>query len=330
MKLPLDGITILEFCECMAGSYAGLRLADLGARVIKIERPIIGGQTRRAQTLNTNAGDDSVLFHTVNRNKESFEANLNNAHDLELVKKLISKVDVITHSFRFETMERLGLNYPTVSELNPRLIYAQISGYGSHGPWLDKPSQDLIAQSLSGITWLTGNQDDHPIPFGAAVVDMVTGSNLVHAILSALIRKRRTGKGAKIEVSLMESIIDFQFEGLTTYLNVDSSAPERSKIANAHAYLGAPYGIYATADSFIAVAMGDITVLADALGMEQLKQYGSDNRYYVERDLVKQLIATQLKTNTTEHWLQALRKHQYWCSEVLTYRQLVETEATKP
>ncbi|GAL27829.1 probable racemase [Vibrio variabilis] len=118
MKLPLDGVTVLEFCECMAGPYAGLRLADLGARVIKIERPIIGDKTRRTQTLNMNAGDDSVLFHTVNRNKESFEANLNNANDLELVKKLISKVDVITHGFRFETMERLGLDYKTVSEIN--------------------------------------------------------------------------------------------------------------------------------------------------------------------------------------------------------------------
>lgn len=313
----------------MAGPYANLRLADLGARVIKIERPIVGDRARRTVTKSMKADDDSILFHTVNRNKESFEANLENAEDLDTVKKLCNKVDVITHCFHRETIERLGLDYQTLSKLNPGVIYAEISGYGSDGPWQDKPNQDLFVQSLSGLTWLTGNQDDHPTPFGAAVADMVTGSNLVHAILSALIRKRRTGKGAKVEVSLMESIIDFQFEGLTTYLNIDNSAPQRSKIANAHAYLGAPYGIYTTSDNYIAVAMGDITVLADALGMQQLKQYAKNNRYYLERDQVKQLIADQLKSNTTEYWLRALRQRQYWCSEVLNYNQLVETEGYK-
>jgi crotonobetainyl-CoA:carnitine CoA-transferase CaiB-like acyl-CoA transferase len=333
MKLPLKGFTVLEFSQYMAGPYAGLRLADLGARVIKIERPVYGDACRQLVTKNMKAGDDSVLFHTVNRNKESFQANLKDPNDIELIKKLLPQVDVITHNFRPGIMQRLGLDYETVRVINPKLIYAEVSGYGDKGPWKSKPGQDLLAQSMSGLTWLSGNGSDDPIPFGAAVADMVCGSNLAQAIMAALLRRRKTGQGAKVEVSLMESILDFQFEGLTAYLNADSNPhstlPKRSDVANAHAYLGAPYGIYATKDSYIAIAMGSIETLSELLELPELLSFADNNRYYVERNAAKTLIAEHLITQTTDHWLRKLEAQEYWCSNVLTYNQLVETEGYK-
>lgn len=329
MKLPLEGITVLEFSQYMAGPYAGLRLADLGARVIKIERPKYGDACRQLVTKNMKAGDDSVLFHTVNRNKDSFQADLKNPDDVELVKKLISQVDVITHNFRPGIMKRLGLDYATVKELNSKLIYAEVSGYGTEGPWKDKPGQDLLAQAMSGLTWLTGNNDDTPIPFGAAVADMVCGSNLTQAILAALIRRNRVGKGAKVEVSLIESILDFQFEGLTAFLNNSDLKPKRSDIANAHAYLGAPYGIYKTKDWYIALAMGSIEKLSDLLKCEALKKFAVDNKYFTQRDKAKKLISEIMKYKTTEQWLSILEPAGYWCSDIYDYDKLTQSEGYK-
>ncbi|MCF7352969.1 CaiB/BaiF CoA-transferase family protein [Vibrio sp. CK2-1] len=326
MKLPLEGITILEFSQYMAGPYAGLRLADLGARVIKVERPKYGDACRQLVTKNMKAGDDSVLFHTANRNKESFQANLKDPADVEIVKKLIGKVDVITHNFRPGIMERLGLDFDSVKNLNPKLIYAEISGYGTEGPWRNKPGQDLLAQALSGLTWLTGNKEQNPIPFGAAVADMVCGSNLVQAILAALVRRNRKDIGAKIEISLIESILDFQFEGLTAYLNKPELKPQRSHIANAHTYLGAPYGIYGTQDWYIALAMGSMAELSQLLDCPQLSQYTTDNRYFTERDEAKAVIAEVLKTKTTAEWLSILEPAGYWCSDIYDYKKLMASK----
>ncbi|RKF17935.1 CoA transferase [Alginatibacterium sediminis] len=329
MKLPLKGLTVLEFSQYMAGPYAGLRLADLGARVIKIERPKYGDACRQLVTKNMKAGGDSVLFHTVNRNKESFQANLKDPQDLALVKKLILQADVITHNFRPGIMDRLGLDYETVKTLNPKLIYAEVSGYGTQGPWRDKPGQDLLAQAMSGLTWLSGNSGDDPIPFGAAVADMVCGSNLAQAILACLIRKRKTGKGAKIEVNLITSILDFQFEGLTAYINNPELKPRRSSIANAHAYLGAPYGIYSTQNGYLAIAMGSLSTLARLIDCNALADFDQDNLYFSKRDEAKALIAEVIAKNTSQHWLDILEPAGYWCSDVYDYHSLTQSSGYK-
>src|SRR5216683_1755195 len=168
MKRPLEGLVVLEFSQYLAGPYAGLRLADLGARVIKIERPGTGDAGRQLATKNLFADGDSLIFHTINRNKESYAANLKDGADLEKVKRLIARADVMTHNFRPGVMEKIGLDYQNVRALNPRLVYGVVTGYGKDGPWKDKPGQDLLAQSVSGLTWLTGNSGDPPVPFGLA------------------------------------------------------------------------------------------------------------------------------------------------------------------
>ncbi|WP_020208768.1 CaiB/BaiF CoA transferase family protein [Gilvimarinus chinensis] len=327
MSLPLAGLTVLEFSQYLAGPYAGLRLADLGARVIKIERPGKGDACRQLATKNLWADGDSVLFHTINRNKESFAANLKDPADVATVKKLIAQADVITHNFRPGIMQRLGLDYESVKAVNPALIYGEVSGYGDTGPWKDKPGQDLLAQSVSGLTWVTGNGDQPPTPFGIAVADMLCGTHLAQGLLAALVRKKRFGVGAKVNVSLLESILDFQFEGLTAYLNSDNELPERSQIANAHPYVGAPYGIYATANGHIAISMGSLETLCKAIDLQGLEEfYGVDAQFF-ERDNIKSALQKHLKNRTSGEWLQMLEQGSYWCSEVLDYEALTQHEA---
>ncbi len=203
-NLPLKGLTVLEFSQYLSGPSAGLRLADLGARVIKIERPGKGDACRQLAIKNLWLDESSLLFHTINRNKESFTADLKNPEDLDIVKKLVLKVDVITHNFRPGVMEKIGLDYASVKMINEKIIYAEISGYGKKGPWKNKPGQDLLLQSLSGLAFTTGNKDHDPVPFGIAIADIISGTHLAQGILAALIRRQKKGVGALIEVSLLE------------------------------------------------------------------------------------------------------------------------------
>ncbi len=326
MKLPLEGVTVLEFSQYLAGPYAGLRLADLGARVIKIERPKYGDACRGLVTKNMISDGDSVLFHTINRNKDSFQANLKDANDVATVKKLAKSVDIITHNFRPGIMERLGLNYEVIKEVNPTIIYAEVSGYGAKGPWKDKPGQDLLAQSMSGLTWLSGNDNQPPMPFGIATADMICGTQLVQALCAALLRRKRKGIGAKIEVSLMESILDLQFEGLTAYLNTGKNLPERCASNNGHVYLGAPYGIYKTKDTYIALAMGKLSLLNEALKNEELAPYCEGDLYFTKRNEVKAIIASQLVSETTAYWCNKLDSVGFWHAPVFNYEQLTKSE----
>src|SRR6266550_1369887 len=166
--LPLQGLTVLDFSVFLSGPAAALRLADLGARVIKIERPDGGDLCRQLYISNLELDGDSTLFHSINRNKESFAANLKDAKDREQVMALVRKADVLIQNFRPGVMERLGFGYEAVRKANPRIVYASITGYGTEGPWKDKPGQDLLAQALSGLMWLTGSEGP-PVPMGLAV-----------------------------------------------------------------------------------------------------------------------------------------------------------------
>ncbi|MEM1260764.1 MAG: CaiB/BaiF CoA-transferase family protein [Bacteroidota bacterium] len=322
MKLPLEGILVLEFSQFMAGPSAGLKLADLGARVIKIERPVHGEGGRQIAIKNLFVNGSSLVFHTVNRNKESFAANLKDKNDLNCVKKLIEKVDVLTHNFRPGVMEKLGLDYETVQKLNPRLVYASVTGYGTKGPWVKKPGQDLLAQSISGLTHLTGDFDDPPTPMGLAVADIFCGTHLAQGILAALVRRTKTNLGGLVEVSLLESMLDFQFEALTTYLNDGQKIPKRAKKGSAHAYLGAPYGIYKTSNGYLALAMVSLKTLANVLGLTSLDGF-SASEAFEQRDEIMKCIQDFLIEYTTGHWLKMLEPHGIWCSDVYDNKKLL-------
>jgi CoA:oxalate CoA-transferase len=323
---PLEGVLVIEFSQYLSGPSATLRLADLGARVIKVERNE-GGDGNRRLSLGIDIGEDSLLFATINRNKESYAADLKNPYDLAKVKRLLSQADVLVENFRPGVMDRLGLGYETVHGMNPDLVYGRVTGYGDLGPWRDRPGQDLLVQSLSGLVWLNGNRDQPPMPFGLAVADLMAGAHLAQGILALLVRRGRIGTGGLVEVSLMESILDLQLEVLTTYLNDGGNPPQRAAINNAHAYLPAPYGIYETEDSYLALAMGSLAQLADLLEMPELRAWSDGKKAFEERDAIKALLAERLRERRTQAWLDILVPAGYWCAEVLTWDQLIATEA---
>lgn len=329
MKLPLDGLVVLDFSQFLAGPSASLRLADLGARVIKIERPGVGDLCRQLYISNLELDGDSTLFHTINRNKRSFAADLKDPADLDTVRRLVGEADVMIQNFRPGVIRRIGLDYESVKEINPGIIYGTVTGYGETGPWRNKPGQDLLAQSVSGLVWLNGDRDQPPVPVGLAVADILAGAHLTQGILACLVRRGITGEGGLVEVSLLESVLDFQFEVLTTHLNDGGKVPERAAVNNAHAYLSAPYGIYETADGSIAIAMGSVPRLGELLELPALLDYLDPKSWFTDRDEIKARLAEHLKSRKSQDWLDVLEPADVWCADVLTWPRLFEHEGFK-
>ncbi|WP_319411625.1 CaiB/BaiF CoA-transferase family protein [uncultured Cohaesibacter sp.] len=322
---PLEGVTVLDFSQFLAGPSAAMRLADLGANVIKIERPGTGDLSRQLYLAADMKYDgDSLLYHTINRHKKGYAANLKDPADLERIKKLIASADVMIENFRPGVMTRLGLDYETVKQFNPGIVYGTITGYGTDGPWKTLPGQDLLAQSRSGLTWLSGDESQGPVPIGLSISDLITGAHLVQGILACLVRKGVSGKGGHVEVSLVESSLDLQFEFLTNFLNDGNKLPKRANIRSASAYLGAPYGIYPTADGYLALAMGDIPHLGTLLECSALIAFPDPDEWFSKRDSIKAILVEHLKKRKTQDWLDVLEPADYWCAPVLTWEDLLE------
>ncbi len=327
---PLEGVVVLEFCQFLAGPSAGLKLADLGARVIKIERPVKGEACRQLSIKDLFVDESSLLFHTINRNKDSFAADLKNPDDLELVKKLIAKADIMTHNFRPGVMDKIGLAFADAIAINPKIIYGVVSGYGETGPWSKKPGQDLLVQSLSGLAWLSGRNSQGPVPFGLSVADIMCGNHLVQGLLAALLKRAKTNKGVLVEVSLIESILDVQFEAITSYLNDGGKLQERGDVAgSAHAFLSAPYGVYKTQDGYLSLAMGDLMYISALLEVN-LEKYKEKHLWFEFRDEIRTLLSDRLAQKTTDHWLQLLQEKGVWCGKVLNYQDLDQIDFGMP
>jgi len=326
---PLHGLLVVDFSQFLSGPCCALKLADLGARVIKIERPGVGDLCRTLYLSDTDIGGANSLFHAINRNKESFTADLRDEGDRSLLRALLARADVMIQNFRPGVIERQGFGYDSVREINPRIVYGAISGYGESGPWVGLPGQDLLAQARSGLMWLTGSRDDPPVPMGLAVADMLAGSVLCQGILAALVGRGLHGRGALVQTSLLEALIDFQFEVLTTHLNDGRRPPLRAALNGAHAYLGAPYGVYRTADGWLALAMTpSLARLAELMEIPALVPFCDDPRKNMtERDAIKAIIAAKVATRPTVDWLAVLQPADIWCAEVLDWDALIEAEA---
>lgn len=326
-ELPLDGILVVDMSQFLAGPLASLKLADLGARVIKIERPGTGDLSRSLYLSDTDVNNTNTLFHAINRNKESFAANMKSPADVDRLRKLLARADVVIQSFRPGVIERLGLDYESIKAINPDVVYASISGYGNARAWEKLPGQDLLAQARSGLMWLTGNADQPPTPMGLAVADIMAGNNALQGILSGVIRKLRRRTGTLIEVSLIEAVLDLQFEVLTVYLNDGRKPPQRSEVSSGHAYLAAPYGVYPTSDGFIAVAMTPVDRLGELLKSDALSAFTNSVEWFTRRDEIKSILAEILGSKPTAHWIDVFVAADTWACEVLDWQQLMESEA---
>jgi CoA:oxalate CoA-transferase len=321
--LPLEGMLVLDFSQFLSAPMAAMRLGDLGARVIKIERPQSGDIGRQLAFAGIVNDGDTLSFHITNRNKESYAADLKNEADREGVWALVKKADVIIQNFRPGIMERLGFGYEAVAKVNPGIVYASVSGYGAEGPWKDRPGQDLLAQSLSGLPWLNGSNDDPPVPVGIAVADIISSIHLASGITAALLRRERTGIGGRVDTSLLESMLDLQFEVLSAHLADPSFEVKRGPRNTAHAFLQAPYGTYPTADGYLAIAMTSVPELGKLIGLTALEQYTDPDTWWSEQATITRALADHLATQSTEHWLEILDAADVWCAPVLTLSELV-------
>lgn len=321
---PLEGVLVLDFSQFLAGPVAAMRLADLGARVIKIERPRTGDIGRTLAFAGRTSDGDTISFHAMNRNKEGMTADLKNPDDLARVKALVAQADVIIQNFRPGVMERIGLDYESVRQINPRIVYGSASGYGDDGPWKNRPGQDLLAQSISGIPWLSGSHDDGPVPVGLSIADHLTSCHIAQGVTALLFRRERTGLGGHAQTSLLEAMLDLQFELLSTHLNDSTVTVKRGGRHSGHAFLAAPYGTYPTTDGYLALAMNALPDLGTLLDLPELVGMTDPDEAWDRQEYVEGLLAARFATGSTQSWLDVLDAADVWCAPVLTLEELVE------
>jgi crotonobetainyl-CoA:carnitine CoA-transferase CaiB-like acyl-CoA transferase len=292
--------------------------------VIKIERPQGGDIGRVLAFAGRSADGDTISFHAMNRNKEGMTADLKDPADLARVKALVAQADVIIQNFRPGVMERIGLDYESVKAINSRIVYGSASGYGDDGPWKDRPGQDLLAQAVSGVPWLNGSHKDGPVPVGLSIADHLTSCHLAQGVTGLLLRRERTGQGGLAETSLLEAMLDLQFELLTTHLNDQSVTVRRGGERSAHAFLSAPYGTYPTCDGYIALAMNPIPKIGELLGLSELVELVDPQAWWECQEYIEEVLANKFAEQSTDHWLAILDAADVWCAPVLTLEQLVD------
>ena len=319
MSQALDDITILDFSHLLQGPFATMLLADMGAKVIKVERAG-AGEMFRSLTFNNRwlGGTESPNFVAWNRNKKSIAVDLKAPEARELIHEIIGKVDVVVQNFRPGVLDRLGYGYETLSALNPRLIYCSGSGYGETGPYVDRPGQDLLIQGLTGLAAATGRGDGPPVPVGAGFADQVGAMNMVYGILTALHWRDRTGQGQKVEVNLMAGLLAHQAQELMSVLNLQDNF-QRPNSGIAHPGMDAPFGIYETADGYISVAMSPFATLIRILDAPELARFDDPTQLFEKRDEIHRLLSEHTRRWKRSELLDALLAAGIWCGEIKTH-----------
>jgi crotonobetainyl-CoA:carnitine CoA-transferase CaiB-like acyl-CoA transferase len=319
----LDGVRVLDFTQMMMGPWATQFLGDLGADVIKIERPGTGEWERGLRAMGKLLDGDSPFFLAMNRNKKSLTLNLKDVRAQDAVLRLAATADLVVENFRPGVMDRLGLGYEHLAAINPSIVYVTGSGFGPDGPYVDRPGQDLLIQSMSGLAAYGGRRDDPPTPSGSSIVDASTALLLAFSAMVGLYHRQRTGEGQRIDVSLFNTAIALQCQELSAFLNLPDRW-ERSEAGIGGAWLSAPFGIYRTADRHIAIAMASLTVLAELLDLPALAAYDDDDRAYRERDDVYRMIQERLLERDAAAWLELLATRDVWCAPVARFEDVVD------
>jgi crotonobetainyl-CoA:carnitine CoA-transferase CaiB-like acyl-CoA transferase len=322
MDGALDGIRVLDASQMLAGPICGMRLGDLGADVLKIEPPS-GEHNRHNGFGSARVAGATPTFMGLNRNKRSVTLDLKSASGLEALLALVAQADVFLQNYRVGTAERLGIGWDQLQAVNPRLIYAQISGYGEEGPLRDRPGQDLLLQAMSGSMWSVGAAGDAPQPGALWAADAMTGYQTTIGILAALHARQSSGVGQKVSVSMLGTMLDCQVQELTTVLNTDAPF-ERTARPSAHAWIAAPYGVYRTSDSWLVLAMAPLPALGKALGEPRLEAFDGEDDGVVHRDEIYDIVAAALLKRSTAEWIEFFDGLRLWSGPVATYAELIK------
>ncbi|MGW3809294.1 CaiB/BaiF CoA transferase family protein [Micromonospora sp. NPDC005113] len=322
---PLRDLTVLDFSQMMMGPVATQLFGDLGALVIKVERPGQGEWERSYLPQGRRIAGESPYFLAMNRNKIGLAADLKNDADRELLLALVPHVDAVVHNFRPGVMERLGFGYADLAALNPALVHASGSGFGPAGPWVTRPGQDLLVQAASGLAADSGPATVPPVPSATPIVDAATGYLLAFSVVSAVLEARSTGRGREVGASLLGTALAMQCQQALVTMNTDLRY-ERSQAGLGAPWTDAPYGVYRTADGHLAMSMVSTELLSRVFDLPA-HLLGLDGREEFEaRDAIIEAVKPQLLGRTTDEWLELMAPHDIWAAPVLGLGEILEHE----
>ena len=320
-KMALEGVRILDFTQMMLGPLCTQTLADMGADVVKIERPGDGEWMRRMPMIGQFVGDDSAAFHAFNRNKRSVTVDLKNPDGIALLLDMSKEFDVVTENFRSGVMDRLGLGYEDFRKANPRIIYASGSGWGPTSYLAKKgmPGQDLLVQAMSGVMFNTGRAEDPPTACGTPIADFAASQSLAIGILGALLARDRHGVGQKVETNLYSAMLNVMAQENFAVLNQNITL-KRSKAGVASCWNDAPYGPHPTSDGWVAIAMCPLAKLATLLGDDGL----ADMDPWNERDAVKVRIDDGTRKMSTAQIMKIFEEADVWAAPIRNSEEALE------
>lgn len=316
----LEGIKVLSFTHFLQGPAAVQMLADAGADVIKIEPP--GGAFERGWSgFDAFKEGVSIFFLLGNRNQRSISLDLRNEEAKAIVLRLVREADVLVENYRPGVLKRLGFGFEDMKAVNPRLIYCSCSGYGSSGPYFARPGQDMLLQAMSGITMLSGSEDAPPTPVGSAIVDQHAAALAAFGVVSALLARQHTGRGALVESNLLNAALDLQIEPFTYYLN-KGPLWARTEPPLGSRFHPAPYGIYRTADGWIAISLTPTSQMAAALDYPPLAAFDDPKDPMLRREEIHRVVYDRVQSRTTVEWMKTFDAHKVWYAPVNDYEQV--------
>lgn len=318
----LSGIRVLDCSIAMAGPFAAQRMGDMGADVVKVE-PTAGEWQRHVAAGGATGNRINVSFLSLNRNKRSLAVDLKSTEGKTLLLDLVKNADVFLQNYRPGVAARLGVDYETLSAINSRLIYVSISGYGDDGPYRDYPGQDLLLQSMSGAMMSTGAAGQPPSPAGLYLVDAVTAYTAFEGALAALFHRERTGEGQLVQVNMLDAITTLQMQELSVF-TVGGKAQTRSAESHAHTYIRAPYGVFATSDGYISIAMASLKQLGALIEEPSFAGLDDESDSWKLRDEIFGRTRVRLLTRSSAEWLALFRENDIWAAPVYGYADLVD------
>ena len=319
----LSGITVLDLTRVMSGPYCTLMLADMGARVIKIEHPRRGDDTRAWGP--PFVGGESVYFLSVNRNKESVTVDFKDPDGRRILDALLERADVLVENFQPGTLQRLGLDHASLAPRLPRLIYASISGYGHTGPLKELPGYDAVVQAEGGLMSVTGDPNGPPYRLGLPIADLVAGLFAAQGVLLALLARAATGRGRHVDISMLDSVAGLLTYQAANYLATGDNPP---RMGNAHASI-VPYGTFETRDGQLMLAVGNdeqwrrFCAAADVPDLAADERFSTNPRRVTNRDHLWPLVTRVLKTRDRDDWTARLRQAAVPCGPVRTIGEMM-------
>lgn len=322
MPGPLDGLTVLDLSQGAAGPTCAMALGDLGAEVVKVEPP--GGEWGRGLGPPF-VGETAASFLGMNRNKRSIVVDLKQPGGAEVVLRLAQCCDVVLESFRPGVADRLGIGYEAVSARSGQVVYASISAFGQEGPWRDRPGVDGVVQAMGGIMSVTGTEDGPPVKVGVPAADMAAGMYSCQAIVAALFARERTGRGQRVDVSLLHALLAFQTVPLSMFL-IDGEPIRR--LGSAAPY-SAPNQAYATRDGHVMVAAyapKRWVALCAALGIPELaadERFDTNEKRVNTRAELTEVLEDRFAARTTAEWIEIFDAADIICGPLLTYGDIV-------